>query len=103
MAQVLPAWDLRYLGLLPALARKVRNVAVGDRIMGLSWEHCFSTHPLLRSALCVKIPDDLSFEAAATMPSVYVSALQALVHVGRLRRGDVSIPTSAENSISGGC
>jgi NADPH:quinone reductase-like Zn-dependent oxidoreductase len=83
---------LEVSGTITRVGSKVSNIAVGDRIMGLSWEHCFSTHPLLRSALCVKIPDNLGFEAAATMPSVYVSTLQALNHVGRLQRGDVREP-----------
>lgn len=50
---------------------------------------CFATHITLPGMLCVKIPDTLTFDDAATMPVVYLTALHSLLYVGGLKRGEV--------------
>jgi NADPH:quinone reductase-like Zn-dependent oxidoreductase len=40
--------------------------------------------------LCAKIPDELSDEEAATVPTVYCTVIHSLINLGNLQRGQVS-------------
>ncbi len=55
-------------GVVRRVGPSVQNVAVGDRVMGLAPNGCISTLARLRAAAMVRLPDDMSFEAAATVP-----------------------------------
>ena len=81
---------LELAGTVSKVGSKVSNVSIGDRVVGVATEGCFSTHALLIDSLVAKIPNDLGFEEAATMPACYTTALQALVDVGQLEKGQVS-------------
>ncbi|KAL8836758.1 MAG: hypothetical protein Q9170_002787 [Blastenia crenularia] len=75
-------------GLIRRIGSKVQDLKVGDRVM--MFEHgCFSTRIAIAAELCSKIPDDLSFEEAATMPCVYSTVIHALLTLGRLEKGQI--------------
>lgn len=77
-------------GIVQSVGPGVKNFKASDRVMML--EHgCFSTHIAKSSKRCKKIPSDLSFEEAATLPCVYVTAIHSLLTIGRLEKGQVSI------------
>jgi NADPH:quinone reductase-like Zn-dependent oxidoreductase len=72
----------------------VRHIKPGDRVM--SWTmKAFSTRFITPSRYCVRIPDSLSFEDAATMALVYITVFESLQHIGRLEAGQVSSPTKS--------
>lgn len=50
----------------------------------------FSTNVVTLEILCVKIPDDLSFDEASTMFFPYVTATHSLITVGGIKKGQVS-------------
>ena len=50
----------------------------------------FATHAIASEKLCVKIPSDLSFEDAATMPVVFATAIYSMFDLGGLQEGQVS-------------
>ncbi|KAL4887827.1 polyketide synthase dehydratase-domain-containing protein [Aspergillus ambiguus] len=66
-------------GVVSRAGSKVTNVTVGDRVCAIAVEGCFSTHALLVDLLVHKIPDQLSFEEAATMVACYTTVFQALM------------------------
>ncbi|KAH6659151.1 hypothetical protein BKA67DRAFT_543724 [Truncatella angustata] len=73
-------------GVITAVGSAVKRFKVGDRAVSL----CHGGHcNLLRNKemLTQRIPENMSFEAAATLPLVYVTAYNALVRVARARRG----------------
>ena len=75
-------------GIVRGLGSKVNDFRVGDRV--LIFEHgCFSTRIAVSEQLCAKIPSDLSFEEAATMPCVYSTVIHSLLMLGRLEKGQV--------------
>lgn len=85
--------DKRVLGLEGAgivrqIGPHVQNLHVGDRVMYFG-TGCFSTRFTSSEQLCYQIPENLSFEDAATMPCVYGTAIHSLVNVGNLERGQV--------------
>jgi NADPH:quinone reductase-like Zn-dependent oxidoreductase len=76
-------------GVVRKLGSNVQNVKVGDRVMVFSGRSLCSRLKTL-SRVCVKIPESLNFEDAATMPCVYVTAIRSLLDIGRLQKGQVS-------------
>ncbi|CAH0052157.1 unnamed protein product [Clonostachys solani] len=67
---------------------------VGDRVMAVS-RNAYATATVVRATNCVRIPDELSFEDAATMPCVYPTAIHAIVNLARLERGQTILIHSA--------
>jgi NADPH:quinone reductase-like Zn-dependent oxidoreductase/SAM-dependent methyltransferase/acyl carrier protein len=71
-------------GIVKAVGSGVTHVAPGDRVFGLA-VFGIATHAIARAGDVRRIPADLTFEAAATLPVVFMTAWHALRNVGRLR------------------
>ena len=67
----------------------VTNFAIGDRVIFFRSGGCFGTRMQISAMLCVKIPDELSNEEAATVPTVYCTVIHSLINLGNLQRGQV--------------
>lgn len=75
-------------GIVQSIGPEVKDFMVGDRVM--MFEHgCFATRVAVSAKLCEKIPSDLSFEEASTLPCVYSTVVHSLLMVGRLEKGQV--------------
>lgn len=75
-------------GVVQGIAPGVKDFAIGDRVM--MFEHgCLSTRIAVSAKLCAKIPDELGFEEAATLPCVYSTVIHSLLIIGRLEAGQV--------------
>ena len=84
-----PGLGLEGSGIVRRVGSAVRGLSVGDRV--IVFDHgCFSTRLILPSKLCAKIPSDLSFEEAATLPCVYSTVIHALLTLGSLKKDNVS-------------
>ena len=92
-----PPLGLEVAGVVRRIGSNVRHVAVGDRVCAVATEGCFSTSALFMASLVVKIPDSLDFEEAATMPSCFTTAVQSLIDVGQLVKGQVSFGASSSS------
>ena len=83
-------------GLVTSVGSEVTNIAIGDRVMMIGCESIGMATEIQRPAiLCVKIPDRLSDEEAATMPVVYVTVLMFLVEKWKLQKGQSILIHSA--------
>ena len=80
---------LELAGVVRRVGADVHNVAVGDRVCAVAPGGCFATLTAIIAPLVVKIPDNLSFTDAATMPGCFTTAVQSLLHVGQLNKGHV--------------
>ncbi|MFD4779138.1 SDR family NAD(P)-dependent oxidoreductase, partial [Streptomyces sp. NPDC058427] len=65
----------------------VSELHVGDRVMGMLFGG-FGTHVVGDERMMTTVPDDWSWESAASMPLVFLTAYYALVELGGLRRGE---------------
>ena len=74
-------------GIVKAVGSGVDHVSPGDSVFGLAL-FGLATHALARGGDVRPIPDDLSFEEAATLPVVFMTAWHALQNVARLRQGE---------------
>jgi acyl transferase domain-containing protein/NADPH:quinone reductase-like Zn-dependent oxidoreductase/NAD(P)-dependent dehydrogenase (short-subunit alcohol dehydrogenase family)/SAM-dependent methyltransferase/acyl carrier protein len=74
-------------GVVKAVGAGVDHVAPGDRVFGLA-VFGLASHTLARGGDIRRIPGALSFEQAATLPVVFMTAWHALQNVARMRRGE---------------
>ena len=74
-------------GIVTAAGAAVRHVKPGDRVFGLA-VFGLATQTVARGSDVRRIPNDLSFEEAATLPVVFMTAWHALKNVARLRKGE---------------
>lgn len=79
---------LEAAGVLRRVGPEVKGLKVGDRVACLE-RHAFSTLITSHELLCVKIPDPLTFNEAATMLIPYATAIHSLITVGGLAKGQV--------------
>ncbi|HEY5706234.1 MAG TPA: SDR family NAD(P)-dependent oxidoreductase [Terrimicrobiaceae bacterium] len=74
-------------GIVRAVGSGVTHVAPGDPVFGIT-AFGLATHALARAGDVRRIPVDLSFEEAATLPVVFMTAWHALKNVARMRAGE---------------
>jgi len=74
-------------GIVTAVGLGVTHVAPGDRVFGLA-VFGLATRTVARGSDVQRIPKDLSFEEAATLPVVFMTSWHALKNVARLRQGE---------------
>jgi SAM-dependent methyltransferase len=85
-------------GIVSRIGPGVKNIQLGDRVMFLA-DRSFATRVVTPEQFCEKIPRDLSFEDAATMPAVFATALRSLFGLGDLRKGQSILIHSAAGGV----
>ncbi|KAE8386092.1 hypothetical protein BDV23DRAFT_187650 [Aspergillus alliaceus] len=74
-------------GVITQVGRNVTRLKPGDRVC--TWTlGCYSTYVRNPEALVQVIPDDMSYEVAASLPIVYCTAYFAIVDTARLQKGE---------------
>jgi len=73
-------------GIVRKVGSGIRNLKVGDHVM-LASAGLFSTRKVLPANVCLKLPDNISLQDAATILCVFTTAIHSLVDMGRLQKG----------------
>ena len=84
--------DLKWLGddfsgTVVGVGSGVSDLAMGDEVVGMA-PYCFRSHLTIDRLMVFRKPDHMSFEEAATLPTVYLTAHYALNHLAHLARGE---------------
>ena len=82
-----PGIGFEFAGVVEAVGADVTSVSVGDRVFGFG-VGCFGTRAVTPAHLVAKVPAGMSFEAAATVPLAYLTALYALQELGQVKAGE---------------
>jgi putative PIG3 family NAD(P)H quinone oxidoreductase len=61
---------------------------IGDRIFGLLPAGGYAEYAVIPGEMAMRIPDNLSFEQAASIPEVFLTAYQTLFWQGELKEGE---------------
>ncbi|PYI24170.1 KR-domain-containing protein [Aspergillus violaceofuscus CBS 115571] len=85
---------LNCCGTVTECGSEVESLHIGDRVFVIGADD-FRTHIVTNAALCVKIPDNLQFEEAATMPGAFATAIHSLINLGQLAEGQSVLVHSA--------
>lgn len=81
-------FGLEGAGIVNRIGPNVKGVKPGDRVLFIAHDS-FATHVVMSENLCEKIPDDLSFEDAATIPCVFATSYHSIFNMGNLKKGQV--------------
>ncbi len=82
-----PHLGMECSGVVTAVGEKEHGFSEGDEVMGIVL-NCFASHATTIADVLVRKPSSLSFEDAATVPLVFLTAWHALKELGRARKGD---------------
>ena len=78
---------LEFAGIVSRIGAGVQSLKVGDRVMGFG-SSCFASHVVTRADAVARIPEDWSFVAAASVPTVFFTVYYALKHLADLQAGE---------------
>jgi NADPH:quinone reductase-like Zn-dependent oxidoreductase len=94
-------WDVA--GIVEQVGFGVTTVAVGDRVFGMPWfpraANAYAEYITAPSRQLAKIPDSLSFEAAAAVPLAALTAWQTLVDTAHVKAGQRVLITAAAGGV----
>ncbi len=79
---------LEAAGVVADVGSDVRRWKKGDRVFGLLAGGGHAEYAVFHRDLLLRIPDSLSFEEAAAIPEVFLTAFQGLVLIGKIARGE---------------
>lgn len=86
-------------GTVIEVGREVRDLAVGDRVLSRCGLGGFAEEVAAPAATTHRMPDALSFEAGAAMPTVYPTSYAALVWRAPLRSGETLLVHAAAGGV----
>ena len=75
------------VGVVQQVGKDVTHLKVGDRVMGMAY-HTMASHVVVDASLMRKIPAQLSFIEAATIPVVFLTAYEGLIKKANLKKGE---------------
>ena len=82
-----PTLGLECAGRVSQVGPSVKDLQIGDRVVTFA-ASAFSTHVVVPAAQAAKLPADMSFESAATIPVAFLTAYYSLVTLAELKRGE---------------
>ncbi len=82
-----PGLGMECAGTVVATGPDVEGLVVGDRVLAFA-PGAFATHLVAKTFAVSKLPSQLSFEDATTLPVAFLTAYYSLVHLARLEAGE---------------
>lgn len=78
---------LEFSGVVTRIGAGVQEYSPGDAVMGFG-SACFSSHVVTKASAVAPKPEGWTFEAAATVPTVFFTVYYALKHLADLQPGE---------------
>lgn len=82
-----PTFGLEFSGIITRVGPAVRNFTPGDRVAGFA-PACFSSHVVTPASAVAAIPAEINFLAAASFPTIFITAWYALKHLACIQAGE---------------
>ncbi|WP_432697886.1 SDR family NAD(P)-dependent oxidoreductase [Marinobacterium sp. YM272] len=82
-----PAMGLEFSGTVTAVGSDVKDFRPGDPVVGFG-SASFSTRMVTGEETLAHLPEGISFEAAATIPTTFFTVYYALKHLARIQPGE---------------
>lgn len=83
-----PILGLELSGIVEDLGARVFKWKKGDRVFGLIPGGGYAEYAVIHENMAMQIPGNLSFEEAAAIPEVFLTAYQSLIWLGELKAGE---------------
>ncbi|EPJ44469.1 MAG: hypothetical protein OFPII_34580 [Osedax symbiont Rs1] len=78
---------LEFSGVIKAVGKDVTNYQVGDDVLGFG-SSCFSNRLIATEYSIAPLPEGVSYQGAATIPTTFLTVYYALQHLARLQPGE---------------
>lgn len=82
---------MEFSGRVAAIGTRVREVAVGDEVMGIVAGGAYAERLVTHERQVLPVPSTVALADAAAIPEVWITAWDALVLQGGLRPGDAAL------------
>ena len=92
---------LEIAGDVIAVGANVQGHAVGDRVMGIVGGGAYAEISRIDHRMAMPIPDGLDYIQAAAITEVFVTAHEALIHLGRLQAGETVLIHAGAGGVGG--
>jgi len=79
---------LEIAGDIVELGKEVKNWTIGDRVCGLIGGGGYAEYAVLSEGMLLPIPTKLSYEEAAAIPEVFLTAFQSISWIANLKKGE---------------
>ncbi|KAF2753079.1 putative polyketide synthase [Pseudovirgaria hyperparasitica] len=86
-------------GVITRVGSAVSDFEVGDRVCALTAHGHWASRSRVPSTSCARIPPSMSFETAASIPMVFLTAYYSLFEAGRLERGESVLIHAASGGV----
>ena len=83
-----PLMGLETAGIVAGIGKGVTKWKIGDKVFGLLPGGGYAEYTALPEEMAMPIPEHLSFEEAAAIPEVFLTAYQTLFWIGQLKAGE---------------
>ncbi|MEM7145877.1 MAG: amino acid adenylation domain-containing protein [Verrucomicrobiota bacterium] len=76
-----------FSGTVVKVGKNVKDIKAGDNVCGMA-PYCFRAFVTVNRHMVFKKPDHISFEEAATLPTVFLTSHYALNHLAHMQKGE---------------
>lgn len=83
-----PVLGMEIAGTVVETGNEVSKWQQGEKVFGLIPGGGYAEYAVIHKDMAMKIPENFSFEQAAAVPEVFLTAYQALVWHGRIQKGE---------------
>lgn len=90
---------LEAAGEVVAAGAEVRGYQAGDRVMAITGGGAYADYARVDYRMAMPIPAGLDYVHAAAVPEVFVTAHEALMHLGRLQPGEAVLIHAAAGGV----
>ncbi|MCG8474994.1 MAG: NAD(P)H-quinone oxidoreductase [Cytophagales bacterium] len=90
-------------GEIEAVGGQVKSWRPGERVMALLQGGGYASHCIVHESLLMPVPDSLSFEEAAAVPEVFLTAYQALFFLAELKKGERLLVHAGASGVGSAC
>jgi len=88
-----------FAGEVAKLGEGVTGLTVGQRVMSMNTPGARAEYVIARFGTCIPIPDNLSFVEAASIPTVFITAHDAIVTNAQLKPGESLMVNAASSGV----
>lgn len=92
---------LEIAGDVIAVGEQVEGYAVGDRVMGIVGGGAYAEVARIDYRMAMPIPEGLDYIQAAAITEVFVTAHEALIHLGKLQPGETVLIHAGAGGVGG--
>ncbi|KEZ39405.1 putative polyketide synthase protein [Scedosporium apiospermum] len=85
-------------GIVTAVGAAVTDIHIGDRVAALA-SNALASYARTKSHLILKIPSEMTFESAASLPVAYCTAYYSVIELARLSEGEKILIHAAAGAV----